>query len=141
MVLKGAKDVKTAADWIKWVFGILLGAVALIFTAGVVYNQFITENATKDDLSIHINNDLKPVKAEVSEVKKGVNELLQIEMIRAKKEADGAELRTQRRRLEAYRADYQERLAEYTASKASGKRATKPRKEPEHVTLEAELAP
>lgn len=121
--------------WIKW--GVAL--VVVIFGSGIAYNQWIADNATKGDLSSHIKNDLMPVKADVSGIKVSVDTLVTAETKRAERELEQAALDKQLRLLEAHRAEYQEAMAEYTATKAAGKRATRPRKTPAHIALEGEL--
>lgn len=127
---------KKGVTWLKW-----LGAISVfIFGAGVAYQQFFSENATKVDLENHVKNDLGPVRDTLDEVKTSVDSLVESE----EKQSDAAEVKAELdkklRRLGAYRAEYQEALSEYTASKASGKRATRPRKTQPHMDLEADLA-
>jgi len=111
-----------------------------IFGAGVGYSQWIADNAEKSDLREHVENDLMPVKADVTSVKDSVDLLVDAETERAAREVKEAALNKEIRLLEAHRAEYQEGMAEYTATKSAGRRATRPKKSPEHIALEAELA-
>lgn len=128
--------------WIKW--GVAF--IVFVFGAGVAYSQWIADNATKTDLQDHVQQDLIPVKEDVSSVKVSVEALVAAESGRAKseekraaREAEQARVDKKMHLLDAHRAEYQEAMSEYTASKAAGKRATRPRKTPEHLALEGEL--
>jgi PAS domain S-box-containing protein len=136
MVIDAANKNKGALDWLKW----LIAVVVVIFSSGVVYSRFMSDNATKIDLKRHIETDLDPVKSEVSEVKDGVDQLLKLEERRAAIDQEQSEYDAKFRRLQAHRAEYQEAMSEYTALKAAGKSADKPRKTPAHLALEADLA-
>lgn len=121
--------------WIKW--GVAF--IVVIFGAGVGYSQWVADNATKSDLSSHIKDDLTPVKNHVTSVKNSVDTLVAAETKRAAREVKADKMNKKVRLLEAHRAEYQEAMAEYAATKAAGRRATRPRKTPEHLALEGEL--
>lgn len=120
---------------LKWLGGI----AASIFFLGVGYQQFISSNATKTDIDAHIKEEYKPaaerikaVEAAVGEVKAGVDTLVVAQK-------DQKEIEKRLRRLDAYRAEYQEAMSDYAASKAAGRRVSRPRKTQAHLDLEAEL--
>ena len=130
---------KANAQWFaniaKWIGGVVL----LVFTGGVAYQQFVSGNATRDDLGTYDSDTVQPlikrvevVESDVATVKSGVTSLVQAEK-------DRSEIERQKALLDAYRADYQEALSEYTADKAAGRWSERPRKDPEHIELEAEL--
>jgi len=123
------------ATWLKW--GVAF--IVTIFGAGVAYSQWVADNATKGDLVNHINNDLAPVSEDVSSVKVSVDSLVKAEKKRAAREVESDAMDKRMHLLEAHRAEYQEAMAEYAAMKAAGKRATRPRKTPEHLALEGDL--
>lgn len=130
------KRAQKGVTWLKWIGAI----VTTVFFAGVGYQQFFTNNATKEDIQEHVRNDLAPVQMTLQEVKTSVDTLVVTGEKQAKAAKAEAELERKLRRLEAYRAEYQEALAEYTATRAAGKRATRPRKTQPHLELEADLA-
>jgi hypothetical protein len=129
------EQAETGVKWLKW--GITL--IVVIFGAGVGYSQWVADNATQGDISRHIKNDLIPVRDDVSSVKVSVDMLVKAEGKRAELELEQREYTKKIRLLEAHRAEYQEAMAEYTATKAAGRRAERPRKTAEHVALEARL--
>ncbi len=133
--------IKSNVEWIgniaKWVGGVVL----LVFTGGVAYQQFVSGNATQADIGDYDTKTVQPliervetVETDLKTVKAGVNTLVSSEQKRA-------ELEQEKALLDAYRAEYQEALSEYAADKAAGRRSERPRKDPEHIKLEAKLFP
>lgn len=125
-----------------------VGSAAAVFVAGMTWNQFQIDNATVETVQEAVDLRVKPVELRVTAVEKkidktsqGVTSLLMEREEAKADEAKEAERRKQERLLEAYRSEYQELLQEYTADKAAGRKAQRPRKDPRHVELEAELDP
>lgn len=130
------------ASWrvAAWVFGTLATLVTAIFGAGIAFQNIIHDNATKDDIKSHVETDLEPVKENIKNieedlkpVKKGIESLLH-------SEAKEKELKKAKARLDRFDKEYQEALQEYTADKAAGRRATRPRKTKDHLDLEVMVA-
>ena len=121
---------------IKWSFGILVGGAAAIFALGSGYQKAIGDNATKSDIEAHSIKDLVPVKEEV--------EALKIEMLPVKsgvrtlvtdRNAERAYTKA-KRKLDKYDKQHEEAMQDYTADKAAGKRAERPKKDEPHLDLE-----
>lgn len=136
---------KQLSPWRKvWMFILgLAAAAAFVFGVGVSYQQFMGGNATKGDIEDgikeHTETELEPVREDVTQikqdmepVKKGVEALVEAQ-------DDERTLKRLKHRLERHDKEYQEALQEYTADKAAGRRARRPRKTEAHIALEAEV--
>ncbi len=151
---------EAGVTWIKW--GVAF--IVTIFGAGMGYSHWVADNATKSDLDIHIKSDLGPVKHDVSSVRDSVDSLVESEAKRVTREIEAAEearvlegrraeleaervireikaadLGKEMRILEAHRAEYQEAMAEYAATRAEGSSAVRPRKTDGHIALEVDM--
>lgn len=121
------------------VLGVLAAIVVVIFGAGVGYQQFLGGNATKSDIVDHMEKDLVPVRVQVRKntdaiegVQGGVTTLLnrgeaEVKVEEAQQVAD------------EYRQEHEERITEWAAAKAAGKRRTKPEKRKELVEAERDV--
>ena len=130
--VKPWKKVLTMMTWVA-------AAIGAVFAAGIAYQQFVVQNATKDDIEKYDIDVIQPMKHQVEEIK-----------VVTDKMSDGVEkLLEERKRqqiierksalLEAYRSEYQEDMADYTASKAVGQVVRRPQKSKEQIDLEVEL--
>lgn len=132
VAVKPWKKVLTLMTWVA-------AAIGAVFAAGIAYQQFVVQNATKEDLDKYDADVIQPLKNQVDEIKvvtdkmsDGVEKLLE--------ERKRQQLIERKRSLlEAYRSEYQEDMADYTASKAAGLSVRRPQKSKEQIDLEVEL--
>lgn len=132
VAVKPWKKVLTLMTWVA-------AAIGAVFAAGIAYQQFVVQNATKDDIEKYDVDVIQPLKNQVEEIKvvtdkmsEGVEKLLE--------ERKRQQLIERKRSLlEAYRSEYQEDMADYTASKAAGQSVRRPQKSKEQIDLEVEL--
>ena len=133
---------KSLKPWSKvWkALGVLAAIVAVIFGAGVAYQQFLGGNATKADIVDHMEKDLVPVKVQVEQNTKaitGVQEGVTTLLNRGEAEAKVEEAQQV---LDIYRQEHEDRIAEWAAAKAAGRtRRPRPQKRPELINAEVEV--
>ncbi len=131
---------KTLKPWHKaWkAIAVVSGIIAAIFGAGAAYQQFLGGNATKSDIEKHSTNELGPVKEQVKKNTETINGVKSgVELLNRRGQAE-AKVEEAQRRVDVYRQEHEEKIAEWAALKAAGKRTKKPQKRPELV--DAELA-
>lgn len=139
------KQIWTAGQWVwkagKWIFAVLAAGAY----AGIIYQQFVAGNATKDDIEKIFETHSQDGEAhpelktaidhntdKLEFVGDGVNVLV-------KTASEEVELKHKLNLLEKYNAEYRSAMAEYAADKSLGRSVRRPKKDPEHIQLEADI--
>lgn len=113
---------------------------ALVFGAGMTYQQIKGGLATKADISEHktqyldpVVKDVETIKQDLKPVKDGIDSLVE-------SQERERELKKLKAELERHDKEYNEAMQEYTADKAANVRAgSRPRKTEAHLNLEARV--
>lgn len=121
----------------------VLGVIAAILivgaAGGVAYNQFMTDNVTREDLEQYDKSAIDPLEDDVVRIKLDVGEVTSAVDTILLRDKRRQEIEYKKALLDEYRSDYQECLSEYAATKSSGKYAQRCKKDPKHVELEVQL--
>lgn len=116
------------------VLKILVSVLGVVFCAGVYYQQFIQNSATKVD----IEAEMKPVKADVDALKTDMNTVKTGVQQLVAAENKSSQIKKLRRRLDRYEKDYQQAIHDWATS-GRATVASKPRKSREQLDLENDL--
>lgn len=132
VAVKPWKKVLTMMTWVA-------AAIGAVFAAGIAYQQFVVQNATKGDLEKYDTDVIQPLKHQVDEIKASTDKMNEgVDKLLAERKRQQL-IERKRSLLEAYRSEYQEDMADYTASKAAGQSVRRPQKSKEQIDLEVEL--
>lgn len=117
-----------------WIVG-LLAAAASVGAGWQTISDSIATDVELDDRVSPIEDRVERVERDVGNVSRGVTQLLE-DQARERKATN------LRRRLEYFDRAYEQEMAEYTATVAAGRRwhGPRPRKSPQHLELEAQVA-
>lgn len=138
-----AAGIKKGKAWWKilaWVIGGFSTVAGGVFGAGVAYQKYVGDNATKGDIKKLETERVEPLEKHVEDLDSGMQKVSTgVESLVETQEKE-KEVKKARRILDRHDKQYQESLQEYTADKAAGRRAgPRPQKTPEHIDLEDAL--
>lgn len=134
----GDITVSTAMKWGDWLWKGVVLAGFLVFGGWQAY-EAINGYVTDDDLAHYDEHNVDPLEVRVGVVEEAVTAVKSDVSSIGDLQAADAEYQQIKRKLDRYQRDYDEAMAEYTADRAAGKPAERPRKDSAHRDLEDEL--
>lgn len=142
--LQIAAGIKKGRVWWKvlaWVFGVLTMVVGTVFGAGVAYQQYTEDNATKSDIEKLEHDRVEPLEKHVEDLDDGMDKVSKGVDSLVHTQEQEKEVKKVKRLVDRHDKQYQQALQEYTADKAARRPAgPRPQKTPEHIKLEDQLA-
>lgn len=139
-IAAGLKKGKVWWKVLAWFFGALASIATVVFGAGVAYQKYVGDNASKADIQRLETERVEPLEHRVDTLDEGMGKVQTGVESLVKTQEQEKEMKKVKRKLDRHDKQYQEAFQEYTADKAAGRRAgPRPQKNPAHIDLEEEL--